>query len=161
MLGFGIAWDAYSRERPGNIVVLGVVLFGAALLDFGHTLSYSGMPDLVTASSPGKAIGFWLPARLLVAVGLLVIALRNWGIVITLVTISASVIFLSHVCKEGSPLATRKIMRAVRKGNNSPAISPVVSLSYFSGAIIYQIFSQAFRQVANAVMSTVTGTTDT
>ena len=78
MLGFGIAWDAYSRERPGNIVVLGVVLFGAALLDFGHTLSYAGMPELVTPSGPGKAIGFWLPARLLVAVGLLVIALRNW-----------------------------------------------------------------------------------
>lgn len=79
MLGFGIAWDAYTRERPGNIVILGAVLFGAALLDFGHTLSYAGMPDLVTPASPAKAIGFWLPARLLVALGLLAIALRHWG----------------------------------------------------------------------------------
>jgi len=78
MLGFGIAWHAYARERPGNIVVLGVVLFGAALLDFGHTLSYAGMPDVVTPSGPGKAIAFWLPARLLVALGLLAIALQNW-----------------------------------------------------------------------------------
>lgn len=78
MLGFGIAWDAYARERPGNIVILGAVLFGAALLDFGHTLSYAGMPELLTPASPGKAIGFWLPARLLVAVGLLAIALRDW-----------------------------------------------------------------------------------
>lgn len=78
MLGFGIAWHAYSSERPGNIVILGVVLFATALLDFGHTLSYAGMPDLVTPSSPGKAIAFWLPARLLVAVGLLAIALRSW-----------------------------------------------------------------------------------
>lgn len=78
MLGFGIAWHAYSRERPANVVVLGVVLFGAALLDFGHTLSYAGMPDAVTPASPGKAIAFWLPARLLVAVGLLAIALQSW-----------------------------------------------------------------------------------
>jgi diguanylate cyclase (GGDEF)-like protein len=78
MLGFGIAWHAYSEERSGNIVLLGAALFGAGLLDFGHTLSYAGMPELVTPSGPGKAIGFWLPARLLVAVGLLVIALRSW-----------------------------------------------------------------------------------
>jgi diguanylate cyclase (GGDEF)-like protein len=78
MLGWGIAWDAYTRERPGNIVVLGVVLFGAALLDFGHTLSYGGMPEFVTPGSTQKSIGFWLPARLLVAVGLLAIALQRW-----------------------------------------------------------------------------------
>jgi len=78
MLGFGIAWHAYSEERSGNIVLLGAALFGTGLLDFGHTLSYAGMPELVTPSGPGKAIGFWLPARLLVAVGLLVIALRSW-----------------------------------------------------------------------------------
>jgi diguanylate cyclase (GGDEF)-like protein len=78
MLGFGIAWHAYSHERPGSIIVLGVVLFGAGLLDFGHTLSYEGMPDMVTPSSPGKAIGFWLAARLLMAVGLLAVALQGW-----------------------------------------------------------------------------------
>jgi diguanylate cyclase (GGDEF)-like protein len=78
MLGFGIAWNSYSDERPGNIVVLGAVLFGTALLDFGHALSYAGMPDLVTAASPQKAVAFWLPARLLVAVGLMAIALRTW-----------------------------------------------------------------------------------
>lgn len=78
MLGFGIAWNAYSQDRPGNIVLLGAVLFGAGLLDFGHALSYAGMPELVTAASPQKAVAFWLPARLLVAVGLLAIALRTW-----------------------------------------------------------------------------------
>jgi len=78
MLGFGIAWHAYSEERSGNIVLLGAALFGTGLLDFGHALSYAGMPELVTPSGPGKAISFWLPARLLVAVGLLTIALRSW-----------------------------------------------------------------------------------
>ncbi len=78
MLGFGIAWDAYSRERPGRIVVLGLALFGTALLDFGHTLAYSGMPDWITPSGPQKSIGFWLAARLLAALGLLAVALQGW-----------------------------------------------------------------------------------
>jgi PAS domain-containing protein len=77
MLVFGIVWNAYSDERPGN-VVLGVVLLGTALLDFGHMLGYRGMPDFVTPASPQKAIVFWLAARLLVAAGLLVAALRPW-----------------------------------------------------------------------------------
>lgn len=78
MLGFGIAWNAYAQERPGNIVLMGAVLFGAGLLDLAHTLSYAGMPDFVTPASPQKAIIFWLAARYLTALGLLVIAVRPW-----------------------------------------------------------------------------------
>ena len=78
MLGFGIAWNAYSQERPGNIVTLGAILFGTGLLDFGHTLSYAGMPELLTPSSAQKAISFWLPARMLMALGLLAISLQPW-----------------------------------------------------------------------------------
>lgn len=78
MLVFGIAWNAYSDERPGNVVLIGVVLLGSALLDFGHMCGYRGMPDFVTPSSPQKAIVFWLGARYLVAFGLLTIALRPW-----------------------------------------------------------------------------------
>ncbi len=78
MLVFGIVWNAYSDERPGNVVLLGVVLLGTALLDFGHMLGYRGMPDFITPASPQKAIVFWLAARLLVAAGLLVAALRPW-----------------------------------------------------------------------------------
>lgn len=33
MLGFGVAWNAYSRERPGNIVIL-----ACSLLAVGHRL---------------------------------------------------------------------------------------------------------------------------
>lgn len=78
MLVFGISWNAYAQERPGNIVVIGVVLFGTGLLDFAHALSYAGMPDFVTSASPQKAIIFWLAARYLAAVGLLTIAVRSW-----------------------------------------------------------------------------------
>jgi len=78
MLSFGIAWYAYAEDRAGNVVLIGTVLFGTALLDFAHVLSFQGMPVFVTASSPHKAITFWLAARYLAAFGLLIIALRDW-----------------------------------------------------------------------------------
>ena len=36
-----------------------------------------------------------------------------------------------------SPFVNKKIVQAISNGNNSPAISPVVTLSYFSGIVIY------------------------
>ena len=78
VLVFGIAWHAYAEERPGNIVLIGSVLAGVALLDFAHMLSYTGMPDWVTPAGPGKAIVFWLAARYLLALGMLAIALLPW-----------------------------------------------------------------------------------
>ena len=44
MLGAGIVWNAYASERPGHLVLLGVLLFGTGLLDFAHMLSVPGMP---------------------------------------------------------------------------------------------------------------------
>lgn len=77
-LVFGVVWNADNRDRPGNLVVLACALLAAACIDFLHLLSYAGMPALVTAASPEKAINFWLAARLIVAVALLVAALRPW-----------------------------------------------------------------------------------
>ncbi len=77
MLGFGIVWNAYARERPASIVFMGVLLFGTGLLDFAHMLSVPGMPEFVTPPSMQKSISFWLAARYLPAVGLLVMALRR------------------------------------------------------------------------------------
>ncbi|HXU92839.1 MAG TPA: MASE3 domain-containing protein, partial [Gallionella sp.] len=78
MLVFGIAWNAYSRERPSNIVVLACGLLAVGLIDFAHMLSFAGMPDWVTPSDPEKAINFWLAARFVFAVTLLAVALRPW-----------------------------------------------------------------------------------
>lgn len=78
MLGAGIVWNAYAKERPGNLVVIGVLLFGTGLLDFAHMLSVPGMPDVVTPADVQKSITFWLAARLLPAIGLMVMAVRAW-----------------------------------------------------------------------------------
>lgn len=78
MLLFGIVWNAYNRQHAGNMVIVGCAFLAVGLIDFAHLLSYRGMPDFVTPSSPQKAINFWLAARLIAALTLLVVALRPW-----------------------------------------------------------------------------------
>lgn len=76
---FGVAWNAYSRERAGNVILLAVGLLAVGILDFAHALSFQGMPDFVTPSHPEKAINFWLAARITFAVMLTAVALRPWA----------------------------------------------------------------------------------
>jgi PAS domain S-box-containing protein len=76
MMVFGVAWNAYSGARSGNLLILGCGFLATGLIDFAHMLSYHGMPDFVTPSSPEKAINFWLAARATAAVTLLWAALR-------------------------------------------------------------------------------------
>ncbi len=75
---FGVAWNAYSRERPGNIVVLAIGLLVTGIIHVFHMLSFAGMPEFITPSDPEKAINFWLAARYLFAVLLLYVAFRPW-----------------------------------------------------------------------------------
>ena len=78
MLIFGVAWNAYSGERPGNVLILACGFLAVGLIDFAHVISFPGMPDFVTPAGLEKAINFWLAARLLAAGTLLLIALRRW-----------------------------------------------------------------------------------
>ncbi|MBU1216736.1 EAL domain-containing protein [bacterium] len=70
----GIGWNSYQHKFSANIVFLSSVFFGVAILDFTHLLSYVGMPAFFTPSGPDKAIYFWLNARFLSSVGLLIFA---------------------------------------------------------------------------------------
>lgn len=78
MLVFAVGWHAYRKEMTGNILLLSCVFLGVGILDFSHLLSYAGMPDFVTPSAPEKAINFWLAARSLAAMALLLVALTPW-----------------------------------------------------------------------------------
>ncbi|HZW24416.1 MAG TPA: MASE3 domain-containing protein [Gallionella sp.] len=78
MLIFGVVWNAYSDERAGNVMVIACAMLAVGLIDFVHMLSFKGMADLVTPSGPEKAINFWLAARFLAALALLVVAMRPW-----------------------------------------------------------------------------------
>jgi len=74
-LVFGVVWSLRRERLPYNALLLACAFLGVGLLDFSHMLSYAGMPDFITPSSPEKAIQFWLSARLLGALALLAIAL--------------------------------------------------------------------------------------
>lgn len=53
----------FQRMDQGTSRFTNTVIFSftsVALIDFIHSLSYQGMPMLVTESSTGKAIFFWL-----------------------------------------------------------------------------------------------------
>ncbi len=73
-LVFAIGWNTHDPERAGSVTLLACGFLGVALLDFGHALSYAGMPDLVTPASPGKSITFSLVSRLFAALALLALA---------------------------------------------------------------------------------------
>lgn len=78
VLVFAVSWNAYSKERPGNILILACGFLAVGMLDFGHMLSYKGMPDFVTPAVPQKAIVFWLAARYVSSITLLIVALHPW-----------------------------------------------------------------------------------
>ncbi|MDR6773839.1 MASE3 domain-containing protein [Azospirillum sp. BE72] len=77
-LVFAIGWHSHTDEMPPALLALSTGFLGVALLDFGHLMSYAGMPDFVTASGPEKAIAFWLAARGMAAAALLLAAALPW-----------------------------------------------------------------------------------
>ena len=74
MLIFITGYQAILSPRKGAVVWLGVAFLGVGLFDALHLMSYAGMPDAITPNSPQKSIFFWLAARLLAAMALLVYA---------------------------------------------------------------------------------------
>ena len=78
MLIFGVAWNAYSSERAGNVLILAVGFLAVGLINFAHILSGAGMPDLVTPAGHEKAVNFQLAASMVMAGTLLATALRQW-----------------------------------------------------------------------------------
>lgn len=77
MLIFVVGWHAYDRKLPADIFLLACAFFAVAVLDLSHTLSFPGMPDFITPSGTEKGINFWLAARTVAAIALLLVAIRR------------------------------------------------------------------------------------
>lgn len=81
-LVFSTGWVVYQKEGSGNLMLLACCFLGVAILDLMHTLSYTDMPDWITASGPEKAINFWLAARGIAALAMFSVALLpNWSLI--------------------------------------------------------------------------------
>jgi PAS domain S-box-containing protein len=79
MMVFAVGWNSRSSNLSGNIVLLACVFFSVGVLDFLHTVSYGGMPDFISPNDAEKHLNFWLSARFLASVVLLVVAIRPWS----------------------------------------------------------------------------------
>src|SRR3989344_663428 len=73
---FTLGWNVRNEQDAGHLPALGGAFLVVALIDLAHTLSYAGMPALVTPNSPDKSINFWLAARLIATTSLLALAFR-------------------------------------------------------------------------------------
>jgi len=67
---FLISWYNYKQLGNQQELFLGIAFLIVGAVDFMHTLSFPGMPAFVSQNSTGKAINYWLVARLIQATAL-------------------------------------------------------------------------------------------
>ena len=71
---FSLGWSIRKETESDHLPIIGCIFLAVALFDLAHTLSYIGMPALVTENTPDKSINFWLVARFLTSIALLALA---------------------------------------------------------------------------------------
>ncbi len=71
---FVMGWYGYRQTDNRQDLFLGVAFLVVGSMDFVHTFSYNGMPDFLTANTDECATVYWLVARLIGAVALLMAA---------------------------------------------------------------------------------------
>lgn len=67
------SWKAFERQRFVRFLLLLFIFTTVGMVDFLHTLTFKGMPHFLTESSVAKATCFWIFARMVEAVLLLVV----------------------------------------------------------------------------------------
>ncbi|MEB3100799.1 PAS domain S-box protein [Ferviditalea candida] len=75
---FGIIWHSYNRERAGNSILLACAFLMVGLIDLAHMIFYPGMPGLGISSNEETGIYYWLIARFLGSIALLLAAILPW-----------------------------------------------------------------------------------
>lgn len=60
---FGLGWYAYDQNNNQHSLFLSAAFLVTGLIDFMHTLGFTGMPALITPNQPNKASQFWVIVR--------------------------------------------------------------------------------------------------
>lgn len=68
---FSLGWFAFDQNRDRHALYLSVAFLAIGLMDFMHTLGYSGMPALITPNNPNKSTQYWIAVRLFSAMAFL------------------------------------------------------------------------------------------
>ncbi len=71
---FTIGWYGYKQTANRQDLVIGITFLTVGLIDFAHVLSYSGMPAFLSPNSVSKAATYWVAARLVDGIGILIAA---------------------------------------------------------------------------------------
>lgn len=71
---FAVGWYGYKQNENTQDLYIAVAFMITGALDFAHTLSYQGMPSLLTLNTVSKASTFWIAARFFTALSLLLAA---------------------------------------------------------------------------------------
>lgn len=71
ILVFAVGYHVLDEHRACASLMLACAFLAVGLLDFLHLMAYPGMPDLITPNTSHKTLTFWLAARLVAAVAIL------------------------------------------------------------------------------------------
>ena len=71
---FAVVWYSFEHTRNSRDLFLASTIFAVSLLDIAHIFTYTGMPDLFIAPNINQASLYWVAARLISAVTLLITA---------------------------------------------------------------------------------------
>lgn len=79
---FSIGWATHRNNPSSTLLFLSLTSFAVGWFEFGHALSYNGMPEFITESNRDKAIHFWIASRITDSLAFLFVALfyhRNFN----------------------------------------------------------------------------------
>lgn len=81
MMVFALAWHLRRQTSDSQVIIIGVGSITVALLDLMHALSAPGAAQFIVPNTTERTIDYWLAARFVAAVTLLLIAVlpkREW-----------------------------------------------------------------------------------